>query len=100
MRIGGFHPAAQAELDSAAEWYEAQRSGLGFEFLEAVREGLKQVGENPWRWPSVTSRSRRYRLRQFPYGIVYQVHVDEVWIVAIMHLKRRPGYWRERKMGG
>jgi len=34
--------------------------------------------------------------QEFPYAVVYLEQPDRVWIVAIMHLKRRPGYWRKR----
>jgi tRNA (Thr-GGU) A37 N-methylase len=34
--------------------------------------------------------------REFPYSVVYLEQLDCVWIVAVMHAKRKPGYWRER----
>jgi hypothetical protein len=34
--------------------------------------------------------------RGFPYVVVYLDEPERVWIVAVMHAKRRPGYWRER----
>lgn len=33
---------------------------------------------------------------RFPYGVIYVLEPDHVWIVALMHLHREPGYWRER----
>jgi hypothetical protein len=33
-------------------------------------------------------------LNRFPYAILYRIASDEVQIVAVMHLHRRPGYWR------
>jgi hypothetical protein len=41
-------------------------------------------------------RSRRYRLRRFPYGLVYVETGSDIIILAVMHLHRRPGYWNER----
>jgi hypothetical protein len=39
---------------------------------------------------------RQHRLNRFPYGIVYQVREDEIAILAVAHLHRRPRYWRDR----
>lgn len=47
----GFRPAAAKDLEEAAEWYEAKQSGLGDEFLEAVRVVLNAIGENPRQFP-------------------------------------------------
>lgn len=98
MRLGQFHPEAEAELDQAADWYERQRPGLGLQFLAAVRHGLDQIVSHPLTWPTCTRRSRQYRLKRFPYAIVYQVTGEQVILLAIAHAKRRPGYWRKREM--
>jgi toxin ParE1/3/4 len=34
---------------------------------------------------------------RFPYQIVYRISGDSVWIVAVMHQSRRPGYWKKRE---
>jgi hypothetical protein len=35
-------------------------------------------------------------VRSFPYAFIYLDQPDRVWIVATMHMKREPGYWRQR----
>jgi hypothetical protein len=40
--------------------------------------------------------ARRHISTDFPYALVYVETAEYLWIVAIMHLKRRPGYWRKR----
>jgi hypothetical protein len=42
-----FDPAALAELEQAAEWYEVQRHELGREFVAEVLAGLGKIGERP-----------------------------------------------------
>lgn len=29
-------------------------------------------------------------------GLLYRVEPERIYIVAVMHLRRRPGYWRYR----
>jgi len=38
-----FEPEASAELEEAARWYEAQRSGLGLAFLAAVDRAVEHA---------------------------------------------------------
>jgi hypothetical protein len=33
---------------------------------------------------------------KFPYGLLYRIEPARIYIVAVMHLHRRPGYWRSR----
>jgi hypothetical protein len=33
---------------------------------------------------------------RFPYSVVYLEDEDEIWVLAVAHAKRRPGYWRGR----
>lgn len=40
--------------------------------------------------------ARRHTGPIFPYAVIYLDQPNEVWIVAVMHFKQRPGYWRER----
>jgi plasmid stabilization system protein ParE len=40
--------------------------------------------------------ARRRFSTVFPYSVVYLDKPDRIWIVAVMHGKQPPGYWRER----
>ena len=37
-----------------------------------------------------------FRTRRFPFRIVYELQPNRIWIVAVAHLSRRPGYWARR----
>jgi plasmid stabilization system protein ParE len=49
-----FHPAAQRELDEAAEFYDAEGIGLGAAFLDEAEHALKQIRDFPESSPSRT----------------------------------------------
>lgn len=36
------------------------------------------------------------RVGKFTYAVVFRVKEGEVQILAVMHLHRKPGYWKER----
>jgi toxin ParE1/3/4 len=95
-------PAAKLELAHAAGWYEDRRRGLGLEFLAVVDAALQTICGNPLRCAHLETLPeepgvRRVLLNRFPYAIVFEVAVDEVWILAIAHTRRRPGYWHDRR---
>jgi hypothetical protein len=74
---------AKRELMDAAARYEGKRTGLGDEFLDEVVEALRRL--EMWR-----------RIRRFPYALIYRPAGDEIVVIAVMHLKRRPRYWLRR----
>ncbi len=88
--------AAELELEDAIAYLEKQRTGLGLEFAREVDAALSRIEEHPHAWQKLSGDVRRYQLRRFRYGLVYRVHGGIATVYAIMHLKRRPGYWRDR----
>ena len=87
---------AAAVIDAAASFYNDQSPGLGAEFAIEVRSGLARILKHPKAWALMGRRVRRYRLNRFPYGLVYAPLDTEILIIAVMHLHRKPDYWKER----
>ena len=93
VRVGG--PAGE-ELGEAVRWYEDQSEGLGVAFLEAVQKVISRIETHPEIGARLADQhhTRRVLVTGFPYQIVYIVRPTEAIVVAVAHLKRRPGYWR------
>jgi toxin ParE1/3/4 len=89
-------PAAKAEMRQAALFYEDCRDGLGYEFLDAVESAFGQIRKHPTLWRILKGPFRRYLVHQFPYGVIYAVEGKTIYIAAVMHLKRKPGFWETR----
>jgi len=91
-----FHPEARHELRAAVLFYEGEARGLGRDLLQEVRAALGRLAE----WPASGTRDgsdvRRVVLGRFPFTVVYQVQGDALEIVAVMHQRQRPGYWKDR----
>ena len=96
MRTASFHPEAEAEMFAAARYYEDRAENLGVDFLAEVEKAVHRIAEAPETWPIFKGRIRRYLLYRFPFGILFTVHADSVVIIAVMHLRRRPNYWKDR----
>jgi plasmid stabilization system protein ParE len=91
-----FHPEAGEEYTHAVEYYAAVTPGLGGRFYDEIERLIHEVRRQPDRFFRFSPPARRALARKFPYSVVYLDEPDRVWIVAVMHAKRRPGYWRER----
>jgi hypothetical protein len=91
-----FLPEAEAELDQAVADYDSRQRGLGREFAAEVRQALSRIEDHPQAWQPLGRRTRRYLMHRFPFGLVYAPISGEIVVVAVMHLHRRPGYWRQR----
>lgn len=94
-------PEAVAELANAAAWYDGQRAGLGTELLVTVEAMLSSLTERADSFPRLLDVPndlvlRRALLPRFPYGLVFLVGEAEVRVIAVAHLRRRPGYWLSR----
>jgi plasmid stabilization system protein ParE len=86
---------ASAEFADAVRWYEQKRTGLGSEFFEAVIQAIELVRTRP-EVGTPAGRTRSWLLTRFPYRLIYRVRDDDIYIVAIAHTSRRPGYWKNR----
>ena len=96
MRRIEFHPEAQDEFISAAQFYERQTEGLGLDFITTVQRTYERLLESPASGPPFGRRLRRLLVPKFPFGLLYRVEPERIYVIAVMHLHRQPGYWRSR----
>ena len=93
-----FHPSAKIELSEAVYYYETCRPGLGTEFAKEVYSTILRLIEFPESWSPLTKNTRRCLTKRFPYGVIYQIEDDQILIIAVMQLNRKPDYWKNRIM--
>ena len=91
-----FHREAEAELVAAARFYDSHRLGLGLDFIAEVQRAVGVLAAYPRMGRPFSKRLRRVLVPRFPYGLLYEIGVDQILIVAVAHVRRRPGYWRHR----
>ena len=91
-----FHPEAEIEFNSAFDFYEGCKPGLGYDFAMEIHFTIENILSFPKAWPILEGEIRRCQTRRFPYGLIYAVTEDAVLILAVMHLHRDPEYWRDR----
>ena len=80
----------------AAKYYESQASRLGIDYLSEIERAVATITESPMTWPIIEGELRRRLVRRFPFGILYRIEPEEIVIIAVAHLHRKPGYWMGR----
>lgn len=91
-----FHPSVKSEISSSYNWYQKQAIGLGNDFLNELESSYGAIVELPDTWPKIQKGFRRFLLSKFPFSIIYKVFENNIYVVAVMHNSRKPGYWVER----
>jgi len=93
-----FHGDAEEELDDATGYYESRRKGLGLAFQAEVKRVVDLVQQHLERWALYKDGPfRKHSLKRFPYAVYYLELQHCIWIAAIAHQKRKPGYWSQRR---
>jgi hypothetical protein len=90
------HPEADKELEAASLWYQERQRGLGDDFLDEFERTLRRIIVEPTRWRAIQGANRKANFRRFPFAVVYELKEETLYIKAVMHLHRRPFYWKPR----
>ncbi len=88
--------AALDEAEAARNHYAARQAELGQAFAGDLAHSIQWITAQPLAWAPVGKRARRRLLDRFPYAVIYRIEPDLIRIVAVMHQRQRPGYWRNR----
>lgn len=91
-----YDDAAREEGFEAAEWYGVQQKKLQTRFLEKWKDSENRILANPQIHRCFEGDLRKCRFDVFPYALVFRIRGDELQVLAVMHMSRRPGYWRKR----
>ncbi|MCR4374699.1 MAG: type II toxin-antitoxin system RelE/ParE family toxin [Acidobacteria bacterium] len=96
LKVGGL---AALEFREAVRWYEERRPGWGSKLFDAIAHATDLVRAHPEIGEARKGRlpSRKLRVPGFPYYVVYRIREGDIYVVAIAHTSRRPGYWRDRR---
>jgi len=93
-----YHPAAVEEYEEAVDFYSEISPQLAARFISEIQSRIALIKESPERWKRLRGEVRAMQARVFPFQVLYRAREDRITVVAIMHEKRKPGYWVSRLM--
>lgn len=88
---------ADRHVNSAATWYQKQRTSLGHDFLDEVLSTFQSIVERPLTYPVMYRNTRRALLRRFPFAVYFRVEQRAIVVTAVLHGSRHPRRWQSRK---
>jgi len=96
MKPAELHPNATEELIDSAQFLNETSSDLASRFLDDFFRLVERIGEYPESGFRISGRVRGARVSDFRYDVVYRVERNRIYILAVAHQSRRPGYWKDR----
>ena len=96
MSAAEFDPDARVEFLAAVAYYEECQAGLGRHFRVAVESAMEHIVEMPLRFRVLYTPFRRCLVPNIPYSLIFSIEPKFVLIIAVAHMRRKPGYWHGR----
>ncbi|MFZ5764056.1 MAG: type II toxin-antitoxin system RelE/ParE family toxin [Thermodesulfobacteriota bacterium] len=81
---------ARRDIESAFAWYERQRRGLGFEFLDCLEVAVRRIVGFPESCQVVYRNVRRCVIRRFPFSIFFTMEEKEIVVHAVFDNRQDP----------
>jgi toxin ParE1/3/4 len=91
-----FRPEALAEFEEAVDYYLELSPEVASKFVDAFEAAIDFIRANPQAAMRVRADIRRWNLRRFPYALIFRRDDDVIEIIALMHARREPEYWKPR----
>jgi toxin ParE1/3/4 len=79
---------ADADFDAAFETAVALGGDQAARLLDLIEEAEQLIGTHPQAGGQLEhSQYRKWRLRELPYALLYQVELEAIFIIRLIHLR-------------
>lgn len=90
------HPAADKEALEAVRYLQEEDPAEAGILRESVEDAIRWARSQPLIFRCFEDDFRKVRVGKFRYSMIFRIRKDEVQILAVAHMSRRPGYWKDR----
>ena len=91
-----YHPLFDRDVREAADWYDRRSPGLGERFVDAVREAVDRVIEDPESFAPSSAGICYVTTERFPYVVLFDIVEESLIILGVLHTARSMDKWRAR----
>ena len=88
---------AKTEIEEAFTYYEDQRSGLGYEFWEALETALHEMKSHPLGYQIKYEVYRTKVIKPFPYLLIFELIEKNIIIYQCFGGKDNPSKKHKKK---
>lgn len=93
-----YHFQTASDLNTAVDYYNAKRDGLGDALRAEVYAAIDRLALSPLQHAVVERDIRRSFVRRFPYSILYRVvDAEVVRVLVIRHHRRHARFGLKRQ---
>jgi toxin ParE1/3/4 len=90
------HPEAFRDYEEAYDWYAKQDIQVAEQFDADLQATLAKLIQDPTYGVPLGSKHYFFRLKRFPYFVVFEMRQNLLWVIAVSQNSRDPNYWRGR----
>ena len=84
------------EFERTVDRYATRSPKIAAAFIDEVLKAVGQLSAFPESAPYLDSPIRRKVLKNYPFSLLYYLNDQQVVIIAIMHDRQPPDYWKSR----
>lgn len=81
---------SKEDIEIAVTWYEKQRRGLGFEFLDCIEVAIRSIIERPKLHQIYYGQFRGCIVRRFPFMVFYTIEGEEIIVHSVFDSRQNP----------
>ena len=89
-------PDAEAEIAATYLWYYERNPQAATAFRHEALSFIDDLADSATKWREDDDGTCRRLLQHFPYTIFYEIDRRTVFVLAVAHNRRAPGYWHGR----
>jgi toxin ParE1/3/4 len=84
-------------LNKARRWYRRRNPRAAENLVQRVDEALLKISRDPYLSQVWDSEHRYERVSRYPYLIFFRIELQTLFVVAIVHERRRPEQWKRAR---
>lgn len=81
---------AKTEIEESYQFYKEENIDLAERFKNELSASITLIQSFPESWKLVSENVRMCSMKNFPFGIMYQIRKEEILITSVFHFKREP----------
>lgn len=78
------------DIELAFSWYEEQRTGLGYEFIDYVEQSVINICASPEIYQLTHANFRGCTVRKFPFSIIYTIEDEGIIVHSVFNNRQDP----------